>query len=154
MATHSSTFAWKIPCTEEPGGLQSMGSQRVWYNWTTSLSLSFGVKKLSFFPFPSFSCPSFSLFSLLHPFLQSLFSVITFFLFPTTHLPASIPWNLFVQKKHQKGLWFDRFTSPSQPKQIPLVQGWKVPDWELSSVMELNSDYLDFQREFGYIRTV
>ena len=29
MATHSSTLAWKIPRTEEPGRLQSMGSQRV-----------------------------------------------------------------------------------------------------------------------------
>ena len=29
MTTHSSTFAWKIPWTEEPGRLQSMGSQRV-----------------------------------------------------------------------------------------------------------------------------
>ena len=29
MVTHSSTLAWKIPWTEEPGGLQSMGSQRV-----------------------------------------------------------------------------------------------------------------------------
>ena len=29
MATHSRTLAWKIPWTEEPGGLQSMGSQRV-----------------------------------------------------------------------------------------------------------------------------
>ena len=29
MATQSSTLAWKIPWTEEPGGLQSMGSQRV-----------------------------------------------------------------------------------------------------------------------------
>ena len=29
MATHSSTLAWKIPWTEEPGGLQSMESQRV-----------------------------------------------------------------------------------------------------------------------------
>ena len=29
MATHSSTFAWKIPWTEEPGKLQSMGLQRV-----------------------------------------------------------------------------------------------------------------------------
>ena len=28
MATHSSTLAWRIPRTEEPGGLQSMGSQR------------------------------------------------------------------------------------------------------------------------------
>ena len=29
MATHSNTLAWKIPWTEEPGGLQSTGSQRV-----------------------------------------------------------------------------------------------------------------------------
>ena len=29
MAPHSSTLAWRIPWTEEPGGLQSMGSQRV-----------------------------------------------------------------------------------------------------------------------------
>ena len=39
MATHSSTLAWKIPWTEEPGGLQSMGSQRVGLDWATSLSL-------------------------------------------------------------------------------------------------------------------
>ena len=32
MATHSSTLAWKIPWTEEPGRLQSMGSQRVGRN--------------------------------------------------------------------------------------------------------------------------
>ena len=32
MATHSSTLAWKIPWTEEPGRLQSMGSQRVRHN--------------------------------------------------------------------------------------------------------------------------
>ena len=29
MATHSSILAWRVPWTEEPGGLQSMGSQRV-----------------------------------------------------------------------------------------------------------------------------
>ena len=33
VATHSSTLAWKIPWTEEPGGLQSMGSQRVGHDW-------------------------------------------------------------------------------------------------------------------------
>ena len=32
MATHSSVLAWKIPWTDEPGGLQSMGSQRAGYN--------------------------------------------------------------------------------------------------------------------------
>ena len=30
MATHSSIFAWEIPWKEEPGGLQSMGSQKSW----------------------------------------------------------------------------------------------------------------------------
>ena len=32
MATHSSNLAWRIPWTEEPGGLQSMGSQRIGHN--------------------------------------------------------------------------------------------------------------------------
>ena len=35
MATHSSLLAWKIPWTEEPGGLQAMGSQRVGHNLAT-----------------------------------------------------------------------------------------------------------------------
>ena len=39
MAPHSSTLAWKIPWTEEPGRLQSMESLRVRHDWTTSLSL-------------------------------------------------------------------------------------------------------------------
>ena len=43
MATHSSTLAWKIPWTEEPGGLQSMGSQRVGHDWATSLSFSLSL---------------------------------------------------------------------------------------------------------------
>ena len=33
MATHSCILAWRIPWTEEPGGLQSVGSQRVSYDW-------------------------------------------------------------------------------------------------------------------------
>ena len=37
MATHSSILAWKIPWTEKPGRLQSMGSQRVGHDWVTSL---------------------------------------------------------------------------------------------------------------------
>ena len=36
MATHSSVLAWKIPWTEEPGGLQSMGLQRVGQVWATN----------------------------------------------------------------------------------------------------------------------
>ena len=40
MAAHSSTLAWKIPWTGEPGRLQSMALQRVRHDWVTSLSLS------------------------------------------------------------------------------------------------------------------
>ena len=36
MATHSSILPWRIPCTEEPGGLQSMGSQRVRHDCSDS----------------------------------------------------------------------------------------------------------------------
>ena len=42
MATHSSILAWKIPRTEELGRIQSMGSQRVGHNWTTSLGSHLG----------------------------------------------------------------------------------------------------------------
>ena len=40
LAPHSSTLAWKIPWTEEPGRLQSVGLLRVGHDWVTSLSLS------------------------------------------------------------------------------------------------------------------
>ena len=39
MAPHSSTLAWKIPWTQEPGRLQSMGLLRVGHDWATSLLL-------------------------------------------------------------------------------------------------------------------
>ena len=39
MATHSSIHAWKIPRTEEPGGLQPMGSQRVRHDQATNAYL-------------------------------------------------------------------------------------------------------------------
>ena len=35
-ATHTSILAWQIPWTEAPGGIQSMGSQRVGHDWTTN----------------------------------------------------------------------------------------------------------------------
>ena len=37
MATHSSNLAWRIPWTEEPGGLQPMGSQRIRHDWSTNI---------------------------------------------------------------------------------------------------------------------
>ena len=40
MATHSSVLLWRILWTEEPGGLQSMGSQRVRHDWVTNTHIS------------------------------------------------------------------------------------------------------------------
>ena len=40
LATHSSVLAWRIPGTGEPGGLPSMGSQRVGLDWSDSSSSS------------------------------------------------------------------------------------------------------------------
>ena len=60
MATHSSTLSWRIPWTEGPGRLLSMGSQRVGHNWTTLLT----YLKLSCFKetgggvISQFFCPS------------------------------------------------------------------------------------------------
>ena len=54
MVTHSSTLAWKIPRTEEPGGLQSIGSERVrndsndlacWHPFLGASQLASVVKK-------------------------------------------------------------------------------------------------------------
>ena len=42
VAIHSSTIAWRIPWTEEPGGSQTAGSQRVRHNWATTLRLLLG----------------------------------------------------------------------------------------------------------------
>ena len=46
MATHSSILAWKIPWTEEPGGLQPMGSQRVEHNLETNSQLTNAFKSI------------------------------------------------------------------------------------------------------------
>ena len=45
METHSSTLAWKIPWTEEPGRLQSLGLQRVGHDWLSNFPFLFPVTK-------------------------------------------------------------------------------------------------------------
>ena len=50
MATHSSILAWKIPWTEEPGRLQSMGSLRVGRDWATSLHLATYCRSVNISP--------------------------------------------------------------------------------------------------------
>ena len=58
MATHSSILAWKIPWAEEPGGLQSMGLQRVRHDWATEQVYKFRIMiflwRLFFIPLNQF----------------------------------------------------------------------------------------------------
>ena len=51
MATHSIILAWGISWTEEPGGLQSMGSQRVRHDWATNtLTFTFPARLFTKMP--------------------------------------------------------------------------------------------------------
>ena len=51
MAIHYSVLAWRIPWTEEPGGLQAMGSQGVGHDSVTSFSLFKYIRKTFFLSF-------------------------------------------------------------------------------------------------------
>ena len=48
MTTYSSILAWKMPRTEEPGGLQSTGSQRVGHDWARCKDSSISAAELDF----------------------------------------------------------------------------------------------------------
>ena len=72
MATHSSVLVWRIPWTEEPGGLQSMGSKRVGHDWVTST--------FPFYLFYIWQCAS------LHLFLVRLFTVVNYTLHKIYHM--------------------------------------------------------------------
>ena len=49
MATHPSILAWRIPWTEEPGGLRSVGLQRARHDWATNTFIQYLSWKMSFF---------------------------------------------------------------------------------------------------------
>ena len=60
MATHSSTLAWRIPQTEQPHGLQSIGLQRVRHDWRDLAHVSDGRVKEAEFPDAVRSCKPWS----------------------------------------------------------------------------------------------
>ena len=81
MATHSSIFAWKIPWTEEPSGLQSMGSQSVGHDWATSLEGQNQIWLLELSPSPP---------QTLRPTTSSHWPHSPSIVWPTTHIPAPL----------------------------------------------------------------
>ena len=99
MATPSSILAWRIPWTEEPGGPQSMGLQRVGHNWPTKhtllsrLSCCYYYSKATHKCWGQFSCPQISLSRFGSCFLCPS-SLRIFFFFFLGHLSHGIldPW--------------------------------------------------------------
>ena len=117
MATHSSIHAWRIPWTEEPGGVQSTGSQRVRHAWATSLSFfhflccfcNFGGKRHMVYEgfleavqwlLPCFAHPLVSFFPFIHSISHllhhlSVLNLICFLLLlQITHILLSSPFSL------------------------------------------------------------
>ena len=93
MTTHSSILAWKIPWTEEPGGLQSVESQRVGHDWVTKqqgpqkglLKLTYWASSASLTFFPVLNCRFYLFLENLPVFILCVHSVILFLWF-SSHL--------------------------------------------------------------------
>ena len=106
-ASHSSILAWRIPWTEEPGGLQSMGPQRVGHDWATELTTLTLTHRGSLVPPLVWSKPNllsdlqylfgffFSSFFSPSLFLSLFFSFSCFFkIFLRTHfVPGMVCWD-------------------------------------------------------------
>ena len=93
MATHSSILDWKIPWTEEPGGLQSKGSQRVGHIWvtkhTTILTRNRKLLRPSQPQGPGYAC---------HQALPCVWwcGVTPATLLSSAHMPQTLPWGFAI----------------------------------------------------------
>ena len=131
MATHSSVLAWRIPWTEEPDGLQSMGSQRVRHDWATKHTCS--PSSESIFPACAFHCTIHSTngnckksYLDYHHFLNTLWFpqsavLFTAFSLPRNLLTSHLVGNLFIVQ------------SKSQLKDHPFRRPFHPPEWEVLS---------------------
>ena len=98
MATRSSSLAWKIPWMDEPGRLQSMGSQRVGHNWETNTFTFFIIFWL--FPSDFVECPSLEIFQ------ERLISVKYTVISQERQLEYSTrQWDLTGYTKHRSKPW-------------------------------------------------
>ena len=94
MATHSSILAWRIPWTEELGGIQPRGSQRIGYNWVTNLHLHF-------FLFPMYLYPVFNSYHMQYIYIcvcvcvytHAIYIYIYIYICTYTHIFCSFIWH-------------------------------------------------------------
>ena len=127
MATHSNTLAWKIPWMEEPGRLQSTGSQRVGHDWATPPS---------FLSLNHIYYAARSLVSDSHVFTHGMIPIRRVILaFERMHekvgkLPAIISYQLLKRQRKAEGLF--QIKEPWRVRTTKRVLSWleKVPTFE------------------------
>ena len=116
MATHSSILSWRIPWTEKPGGLQSMGSQRVRHDWVTNTCIPNTLNA----PLIHFCIPGFLFHLVAHNLLLSLFRCST--------CPRFVQWEHFWTGIQALLKWPHEFTPTSWiPVQHHGVDFWVSP---------------------------
>ena len=109
VATHPSILAWRIPCKEEPGGLQPMGSQRVWHDWS-NLACKDALKHLgkAIDKLYIYTCGSFSVNQApwkLPKHFQEVSKVKTIFILILRYY-LSFPLSFFSHKCKHSLIWF------------------------------------------------
>ena len=125
MATHSSILAWRIPWTEEPGGLQSIGSQRAGHDWgdsahtlPTQIENEFDLFQKRKPKMEEKELPTFSHIRVTYPTVLS--PSVPRYRFPA---PIATPWGRQVPFGNLEGKTL-RASSPDEGLT------WKSPNWE------------------------
>ena len=132
MAAHSRILAWEIPCTEEPGGLQSMGLQKsqTWLRYNNVALFNNYVLSLSYTPLAGKLLPGFILYSILCEWSRS----VRLFATPWTVAYQALPSMGFSRQECWSGLPFPSpgdLPDPGIEPRSPTLQADALP-WEPS----------------------
>ena len=143
MAIHSSTIAWKIPWTEEPVRLQSIGLQRVRHDWATSLYFT-----------------SLHFTSLQIQFTYDLNTVYVWFKYSLWDQTVNICWLIEKARKFQKNIYFcfidyaKAFDCVDHNKLWKILTEMGIPDhlpasWEIRLQVKKQQLELDMEKQTG-----
>ena len=142
MATHSSILAWRIPCIEEPGGLQSMGLKRIGHDWViNTLTFICSLKQLT------------SRFVVVQSLNRVWFSVTPWTAACQASLSFIISWSLLklisiesVMPSSHLVLWCPLLLLPFIFPSIRVFFQWIASSNQVSKVLEFQLQHQSFQR--------
>ena len=126
MATHCSILAWIIPWTEKPGGLQSMGLQRVGHNWVIN-TFTFNI----FLGNSFINCPS-----ILSYFFYFFSPYILYMLHSFKNYSSNACWELEIQQWTRYREWGKEHKCVMSGDDKASKQSHKIMTWVLSPPQE------------------